>query len=60
MSESGVLHSDLALRNFVQSRADPTQAKIIDFGRSKFSDNKERLAKQIESAKALLRIRLVV
>ena len=34
LSEAGVLHNDLELRNIVQSRDDTCQAKIIDFGRA--------------------------
>jgi hypothetical protein len=30
LSDAGVLHNDIALRNFVRSRDDPNRAKIID------------------------------
>lgn len=54
LSEAGVLHNDIALRNFVQSKRDPNCAKIIDFGRASFSNDPKQLAKQIERTKALL------
>jgi hypothetical protein len=54
LSEAGVLHNDLALRNFVQSKDDPDRAKVIDFGRSAFSSDQQSLADQVEWAKTLL------
>jgi hypothetical protein len=47
LSKAGVLHNDIALRNIVQSRDDPTRAKIIDLGRAVFCKDKERLSEQI-------------
>eukprot|EP00978_Attheya_sp_CCMP212_P022397 scaffold66822_cov62-Attheya_sp.AAC.2 len=37
LSEAGVLHNDIELRNIVKSKRDPSCAKIIDFGRASFS-----------------------
>ena len=54
LSKAGVLHNDIALRNIVQSKDDPTRAKIIDLGRAVFSKDKERLSEQIERIKFLL------
>ena len=51
LSKAGVLHNDIALRNFVQCKDDPNRAKIIDFGRAVFSNDVERLKKQLEHAK---------
>jgi hypothetical protein len=56
LSSAGVLHNDIDLRNIVQSRDDPTRAKIIDFGRATFSKDKVRLAKQVERVKILLKV----
>ena len=56
LSEAGVLHNDIALRNMVKSRTDPSRAKIIDFGRASFSQDRELLAKQIEITKTILNI----
>ena len=54
LSQSGLLHNDLALRNIVQSRNDPKRAKIIDFGRADFSDDELLLQEQTEYLKFLL------
>ena len=54
LSDAGVLHNDLELRNIVQSRADPCCAKIIDFGRAVFSTDTNLLRKQVERVKKLL------
>lgn len=54
LGEAGVLHNDLELRNIVQSRNDPCQAKIIDFGRAIFSSDKQLLTQQVERIKYLL------
>lgn len=58
LSKAGVLHGDIALRNMVQSRDDPSQAKIIDLGRAVFCKNKELLADQIERVNILLGLRV--
>jgi predicted Ser/Thr protein kinase len=54
LSEAGVLHNDIELRNIVRSKRDPSRAKIIDFGRASFSGDSKLLAKQIERIKILL------
>jgi tRNA A-37 threonylcarbamoyl transferase component Bud32 len=54
LSQSGLLHNDVALRNIVQSRNDPKRAKILDFGRAEFSDDERLLQKQTEDLKFLL------
>jgi predicted Ser/Thr protein kinase len=54
LSEAGVLHNDIELRNIVKSKRDPSCAKIIDFGRASFSSDRKRLAKQVERIKTLL------
>ena len=54
LSEAGVLHNDLELRNIVQSRNDPCRAKIVDFGRAVFSSDKQLLTEQVERTKYLL------
>jgi Ser/Thr protein kinase RdoA (MazF antagonist) len=54
LSEAGVLHNDIELRNIVQSKTDPECAKIIDFGRALFTSNRKELAKQVEQIKILL------
>ena len=56
LSEAGILHNDIELRNFVQSKDDPNCAKIIDFGRATFSSDSKKLAKQVEGVRALLNI----
>lgn len=43
VGRAGVLHGDLALRNIVQSKNDPTRAKIIDFGRACVTEDKSLL-----------------
>lgn len=54
ISNVGVLHGDLALRNIVQSRADPNKAKIVDFGRAVLTDDEDLLDGQVESVKRML------
>jgi predicted Ser/Thr protein kinase len=54
LSEAGVLHNDIELRNIVRSKRDPSRAKIIDFGRASFSGDSKLLAKQVERIKILL------
>jgi hypothetical protein len=54
LSKAGILHNDIALRNIVQCRDDPTRAKIIDLGRAVFCKDKERLSEQIERIQFLL------
>ena len=54
LSEAGILHNDIELRNFVQSKEGPNCAKIIDFGRATFSSDSKRLAKQVDRVRALL------
>ena len=54
LSDAGVLHNDLELRNIVQSRADPCCAKIIDFGRAVFTPDQRLLASQVDRIKNLL------
>ena len=54
LSRAGLIHGDLELRNFVQSRADPSKALVIDFGRSFFTDDQYMLDAQVDEAKELL------
>jgi len=54
LSEAGVLHNDIELRNIVKSKRDPSCAKIIDFGRASFSSDRKWLAEQVEWIKTLL------
>jgi len=54
LSRAGILHNDIELRNIVQSRSDPDRAKIIDFGRASLSQDKKRLADQVDHMKHLL------
>jgi hypothetical protein len=56
LSQAGLLHNDLALRNVVQCRADPKQAKIIDFGRAEFTEDQQLLEEQIHHIQQLLRV----
>jgi serine/threonine protein kinase len=56
LSDAGILHGDLALRNVVQSRENPNQAKIIDFGRARFSSDRLALQEQVDALKILLGI----
>lgn len=56
LSKAGILHNDIELRNFVQSKEDPNCAKIIDFGRATFSSDSRRLAKQVDRARTLFNI----
>lgn len=54
VSNVGVLHGDLALRNIVQSKTDPTKAKIVDFGHAIVTEDKELLEGQVENLKQML------
>jgi hypothetical protein len=54
LSDAGLLHNDLELRNIVQSKDDPDRAKIIDFGRAVFTSDQHLLAEQVERIKSLL------
>lgn len=54
LSDAGILHGDIALRNIVQSKENPCRAKIIDFGRSEFSTCKTELQLQVQALKQLL------
>ena len=54
LSSAGVLHNDVALRNFVQSRGNRERAKIIDFGRATCIDDQTALAAQVGRTKILL------
>lgn len=54
LSEVGILHNDIELRNIVKSKGDPSRAKIIDFGRASFSSDRKLLAKQVEDIRILL------
>jgi predicted Ser/Thr protein kinase len=56
LSQAGLLHHDLALRNIVQSKENPKQAKIIDFGRAEFTEDRHLLQKQVEFLKSILEI----
>lgn len=56
LSDAGVLHNDLALRNFVVAREDSNAAKIIDFGRTSFSSDQDLLQEQVKQAKRILEI----
>ena len=60
LSNAGVLHNDLDLRNIVQCRDDPNRAKIVDFGRSVLSSDDALLAAQVQHAKILLGLGPVV
>ena len=51
LSKAGVLHNDIELRNIVKSSSDPECAKIIDFGRASLSQDKKRLADQVDHMK---------
>ena len=54
VSDAGILHGDVALRNVVQSKENPEHAKIIDFGRARFSKDKRALREQVEELKDML------
>lgn len=54
LSDAGVLHNDLELRNFVQSKDDPDRVKIIDFGRADFTADQDLLSEQVERVKFLM------
>ena len=55
LSQAGLVHNDLALRNIVQSKENTKEAKIIDFGRAEFTENRELLQEQVETLKAILK-----
>lgn len=56
LSNQGILHGDVALRNIVQSRSDSDRAKIIDFGRSSqlCEPSDSRLVDQVVDLRRLL------
>ena len=54
LSQAGLLHCDLSLRNIVQCKENPNQAKIIDFGRAEFTEDRQLLQDQVETLKAIL------
>lgn len=54
LSEAGLLHNDLDLRNIVQSKDNPKQAKIVDFGRAVFTEDQQLLKRQVEALKSEL------
>jgi hypothetical protein len=56
LSDAGILHNDLELRNIVQSKDDPDRAKIIDFGRAVFTSDRHLLVEQVQRVKSLLGI----
>ena len=56
LTDAGILHNDLALRNFVFSRNDGGIAKIIDFGRASFSSDTKLLQQQLPDAKQILEL----
>ena len=54
ISQTGVLHGDLALRNIVRSKEHPNRAKIIDFGRARVTKNKLLLENQVSTLRRML------
>lgn len=56
LSAIGLLHNDIALRNIVQDRVHPTRAKIIDFGRSEFCNDKALLDDQVRAIELILEL----
>jgi hypothetical protein len=56
LSQASLLHHDLALRNIVQSEENPKQAKINDFVRAEFAEDRHLLQKQAEILKSILEI----
>ena len=56
LSEAGVLHKDIALRNIVLSKDDQNRAKIIDFGRALLSSERGLLADQVKTVQRLLKM----
>lgn len=54
ISDCGVLHGDLALRNIVRSRQHPDCAKFIDFGRAQTTKNPALLDAQVAALKTML------
>ena len=54
ISDCGVLHGDVALRNIVRSAQNPNHAKFIDFGRARMTDNATLLAAQVANLIAIL------
>jgi hypothetical protein len=53
---SALKHPSIELYNIVQSKDDPNQGKIIDFGRAIFTSDQDLLADQVEKIKSLLEI----
>ena len=57
LSQAGVVHHDLELRKHCfRVRKNPERAKIIDFGRAEFSEDRGRLQAQVEALKSMLGI----
>ena len=57
LSDAGVLHNDLELRNFVQCKDNPDRVKIIDFGRAVFTSDPDLLSEQVEWIKILMEVK---
>ena len=55
LSQAGLLHNDLALRNIVQSKKNPNHAKIIDFGRAGFTEDRQLFQDQVETLETILK-----
>jgi uncharacterized membrane protein YgcG len=58
ISECGILHGDLAMRNIVRSRHRHESAKFIDFGRAQTTKNTKLLDAQVIALKNMLGIGL--
>ena len=56
LSQAGLLHNDVALRNVVRCRDDPNHAKIIDFGRAEFTNDQKLLKEQVIHLRHLLQM----
>jgi tRNA A-37 threonylcarbamoyl transferase component Bud32 len=56
ISECGILHGDLAMRNIVRSRHRHESAKFIDFGRAQTTKNTKLLDAQVIALKNMLGI----
>lgn len=54
LSRCGVLHGDVALRNFVRSTGDPNKALVIDFGRARLVKDTKMLEQQVVALQTLL------
>ena len=54
LADMGILHGDVALHNVVQSRDNPNGAKIVDFGRSTFTEDTHALQEQVDELRSLL------